>query len=140
MLGPLSYVNHSCSPNAKWWDMGRGTMTLKVTKEGGGKEGDATHCVQVTRAISPGEEVLVCYTTGYFPPGECQCAHCGGPGPTCTCPQHTLTAKERRVRERQARADARDTRCQPQLHLVGELVETQTMLGIETHCSDDVTL
>ena len=89
----------------------------------------------MTRAIGLGEEVLVCYEPGYFPPGECQCAHCGGPGPTCTCFQHTLTAKERRVRERQARADAMDTRCQPHLLLLLNCLDYW-----ETHGSDYVTL
>ncbi|XP_031787407.1 histone-lysine N-methyltransferase KMT5B-like [Nasonia vitripennis] len=59
-LGPGSYVNQDCQPNAK-------LHTLKMNGE---------LCLQATRNIYVGEEITWNYELEYFETGECECMTC----------------------------------------------------------------
>ncbi|XP_016843194.1 histone-lysine N-methyltransferase KMT5B [Nasonia vitripennis] len=59
-LGPGSYVNHDCEPNAKLY-------TLKMNGE---------LCLQATKNIHVGDEITWNYGLEYFGTGECECMTC----------------------------------------------------------------
>ena len=65
MLGPASFVNHSCNPNAKY--------------ECGGQSRNQTVLrVQAIKNIPKGEDILVRYNDEYFGPNneDCECTPC----------------------------------------------------------------
>ena len=65
MLGPASFVNHSCNPNAKY--------------ECGGQSRNQTVLrVQAIKNIPKGEDILVRYNDDYFGPNneDCECTPC----------------------------------------------------------------
>lgn len=60
LLGPVSFVNHSCAPNA---------IFIKDYKNGMIK-------IQSVKDIKVGMEITVSYGSKYFGPGECLCDRC----------------------------------------------------------------
>lgn len=66
VLGPLSFVNHSCKPNAKY-HLGNNKLYLIATT-----------------TIEPGEEITVYYSKNFFGKGNiyCECKECRNRGTT----------------------------------------------------------
>ena len=67
LLGPLRYVNHSCSPNTVYFT---GCTHYRVTKH-------SIVRLQVVQCIEQGEEITVDYGQPFFRDGglKCQCPH-----------------------------------------------------------------
>lgn len=63
LLGPLSFVNHSCEPNA-------------VYKRFSSKYSDMIVSTQALRDIEKGEEITVSYGKSYFNNDICLCSKC----------------------------------------------------------------
>ena len=65
MLGPASFINHSCQPNAEY-------------QCGGETRGQTVVRIVTTKPIEAGEEIFVKYGENYFGEGnkDCRCEHC----------------------------------------------------------------
>lgn len=63
LLGPISFVNHSCKPNAVFKRFSSGLSEMIVS-------------VQALHEIHKGEEITCSYGANYFKPGDCLCDTC----------------------------------------------------------------
>jgi len=61
LLGPIAYVNHSCTHNTEWYIIDKTTLTLKTTK-----------------SIEKSHEITTCYSINYFDDNNvnCMCSSC----------------------------------------------------------------